>query len=356
MNTDLERIGRRELLRRGAALGAVLVSIDALAACGGSPAATIASATASPRPSPTPTALPAPETTTIRIAAGACDAPVMAAERFLREDGFTDVQLSDAAQIATLTNGKADLGTVFVTQHAAAVDSGNAVVALAGLHPGCAEIWAAPSVSSLAGLRGHTVAVPAKTADNIAYSMFSIALKNAGVDPRDVNIAIDTDPMKAFLEGRSDAVFVAATAAVALHGNPANKGHLILDQAMEKPWSEQDCCILVANADWMRANPVAAKRAVRAILRAADSLGKDRGDAARLATDKGLFGGAKNYEAVRAAANMVPLDWRALDLARSLRFHAGLMGQAALVRASADEIVSKGTASVVSELKGTLAK
>ncbi len=342
MNPDRKRIGRRELLRRGAALGAVLVSIDALAACGAAPATTIASATPSPRPSPTPTSLPAPETTSIRLAAGPCDAPLMAAERFLREEGFTDVQLSGPGQIATLTSAKADLSTIFVTEHAAAVDSGKAVVALAGVHPGCAELWAAPSVTSIAGLRGHTVSVPAKTADNIPYAMFSIALKNAGVDPKDVNIVVDANPLKAYLEGRSDAVFVAATGAVAMHANSANKGHLILDQAMEKPWSEQDCCILVANGDWLRANPIAARRAVRAILRAADSLGKDRGDAVKLATDKGLFGGSKSYEAVRAAANMVPLDWRVLDLARSLRFHGGLMEQVGLVKMAADDIAAKG--------------
>lgn len=44
--------------------------------------------------------------------------------------------------------------------------------------------------------------------------------------------------------------------------------------------------IVVANGDWLRANPIAAKRALRAVLRPADSVGGDRGDAAKLATDK----------------------------------------------------------------------
>ena len=345
-------VTRRDLLRRSAALGAVVVSIDALAACGAAPLATVASASPSPRPSPTPTPLPSPETTTIRLTAGVCDAPLMAAERFLREEGFTDVQISDAATLAAITGGKADLGTMFVTQLVGQVDNGKALVGIASVHAGCAEVWAPQSVSSLSDLRGRTVAVAAKNVDNIGYTFISIALKNAGIDPKDVNFVVDTDPMKAYLDGKSDALLAATTVTVALHANPANKGHLLVDQAMDKPWSEQDCCIVVAGGEWMRANPIAAKRAVRAILRAADSLGADRADAVKAATDKGLFGGSKNYDAARAAANMVSLDWRVLDPARSVRFHAGLMNQVGLVKMSADDLAAKGTdLSILKELK-----
>jgi hypothetical protein len=60
----------------------------------------------------------------------------------------------------------------------------------------------------------------AESADNTAYTFMSLALKYAGVDPKDVNVA---DPMKACLDDKSDALFVAATGAVAFHANPANK-------------------------------------------------------------------------------------------------------------------------------------
>lgn len=338
MDTEITRLGRRRLLQRGGALALAIVSLDALAGCAPGPVAGTSTAT------PAPTPLPAPEATAIRLTAGACDAPLMAAEAFLREEGFTDVQISDAGTLAALTGGKAELGQMFATPLIAAVDAGKPVIGLAGIHPACAEIWAPQSIASLADLRGRTVVVRAKTADDLAYTFLAIALKNAGVDPKDVAFVAqaDADTTKAYLEGKSDAVFVTATAAIALRANAANKGHVILDQMADKPWAEQDCCILAANADWARTNPNAAKRAVRAVMRAADSLGADRAPAVKLATDKGLFGGAKNYEAVRGAANMVPLDWRALDIERSIRFHAGLMADAGLLRSAPDETVRKG--------------
>lgn len=347
MRTNDGRIGRRDLLRKGAGLAVVLVSVDALAACGSAPPATAVKTTAAqtPSPAPTPTPLAAPETTTIRLTAGPCDAPIMAAERFLREEGFTDVQITDAASIPAITGGKADLGQAFVTPLVAAIEAGKPIVGLAGLHPGCAEVWAPRAIASLKDLRGRTVIVRAKTADDLAYTFLAIALKESGVDPKDVNFVAqaNADPTKEYLEGRSDAVFVTTTAAVALRANSANRGHVILEQTMAKPWSEPDCCILSANAEWTRANPVATKRAVRAVLRAADSLGADRGDAVKVATDKGLFGGAKNFESVRGAANMVPLDWRALDPARSVRFHAQLMADVGLSKMKADDAATKGT-------------
>lgn len=359
MGTRTTRIGRRDLLRKSAGLAVVVVWADALAACGpATPTTAVTAAPApTPSPSPSPTPLAAPETATIRLTAAACDAPIMAAERFLRDEGFTDVQITDAAALPALTGGKADLGQLFSTPLAAAVDTGKPVVGLAGMHAGCAEVWAPQRIASLKDLRGQTIVVRAKSADDLAYTFLAIALKNAGVDPKDVSFVVhaDADPTKAYLEGRSDAVFVTTTAAVGLRANSANKGHVIVDQAMDKPWSEQDCCILCANAEWARANPIAAKRAVRAVLRAADSMGADRADAVKIATDKGLFGGAKNYEAVRAAANMVPLDWRALDPGRSVRFHGQLMVDVGLLKITADDAATRGTdLRIFRELKSDL--
>jgi len=137
------------------------------------------------------------------------------------------------------------------------------------------------------------------------------------------------------------AVGAATTATAALRANPANKGHVILDTTMDEPWSRHDCCVMATTPDWLRANPIAAKRAIRAILRAADQLPADRADAAKLVTDKGLFGGPSNFALVRGAANMVPLKWRELDAAKSVRFHVTLMAAGGIVTVSPDEVVTK---------------
>ncbi len=354
MNRNRTAITRREILRRGGALAAALAAGPLLEACG--PAAGPAAATATPTATPTP--LPKPETTTLRIQCASCDAPVMAAERFLRDEGFTDVQITDTGGAAALAAGKLDMTIMFPPSMANTIQGGASIVALGGIHPGCVEIWAQPSVGSLKDLRGKTIVVRAKTLAELGYSYTAVVLKQAGVDPKDVNFVVqaDADPVKLYLEGKNDAVFVATTSAAALKVNPANKGHLIHSQVMDEPWAHLDCCILVATQDWYRANPVAAKRALRAVYRAADALPPDRADAAKLATDKGLFGGPANYALVREAANMVPLEWRDSDPEKSARFFAPLLTDTGLMKITLDDLLKSVDLRTLRELKTELKK
>jgi NitT/TauT family transport system substrate-binding protein len=334
-------LDRRQLLRRGIGVAALVAAGDLIAAC----APSDAGKPATPAPSPTP--LASPETTSLRLACVACDAPIMAAERYLRDEGFTDVQIlgmpNGRASVDAVLGGKADLGPAFAFEFAGAVQGRQPLIGLAGIHPGCIELWAIPSISSIKDLRGRTMVVRSKTGSDVGYLLAVMAVENAGIDPKDVNFVVqpDADLMKLYLEGKNDVVAASTTSAVTLRANPANKGHVILDAAMDEPWSRQDCCVIATTADWLRANPIAAKRAVRAILRAADQLPVDRAEAAKLVTDKGLFGGPSNFALVRGAANMVPLKWRELDAERSVRFYVRLMNAGGIVAATPDEVVAK---------------
>lgn len=326
-------IARREFL--GLGLGAVAAATvgEVLASCG-------SAVTGMARSTP----LPPPETKTIRLNFSVCDAPLMVAEPYLREEGFTDIQLSDInPQLTALANGKSDVAVPFVATLAAAVDAGKPYIGIGQLHPGCVELWAPQSVASLTELRGRTVVVNSKTPNFIANIFIFLALKNAGVDPSEVNFVVDpsADLTKLYLEGKSDLLFQWGMGAVAFHSNPANTGHVVLDQAMDPAWSHEDCCVIATTSDWFTANPVAARRVLRAIYRAADSLPGDRLNAARMATDNGLFGGGKNLALVRGAANMVPYGWREYDLARSMRFHARLMDSVGLLNLTPDQAVAR---------------
>jgi len=46
-------------------------------------------------------------------------------------------------------------------------------------------------------------------------------------------------------------------------------GHLVLSTATDRPWSQYFCCMVGAHRDFVRQHPVATKRALRAILKAA---------------------------------------------------------------------------------------
>jgi len=299
--------------------------------------------------------LPPPETTTIRIAHFPCDAPIMAGERYLRQEGFTNIQIVGPTTLAS--PARVDMAMYFSPiDIAAGLQEGQRIVALAGLHPGCAEIWAQPGIGSLRDLRGRTIVVRSKTLSD-PYAYIAVVLRHAGIDPtRDVNFVVqpDANPLNLYLEGKNDAVYVASAGAAALRANPANRGHVVHDMMMDDPWAKLDCCILVTAQDWYRAHPVAAKRAVRAIFRAADFQPPDRADAVQLVTDRGLFGGPNNFNNVRTAANMVPSNWREIDLERSTRFFGQLLTDVGLLRVSVDDMVRVLDLRILRELRAEL--
>jgi NitT/TauT family transport system substrate-binding protein len=334
----LSNLTRRRFLR---AAGLTLAGAGAgvLFGCGGDDDK---QATAS-----TPTPLPPPETANIRLSFAACDGPCMVSEHFLQEEGFQEVQLLAGASAASLTSDRADIAMQFVTSLAGHIEAGVQVVAIGALHPGCTEIWAPRTVATLKDMRGRTVVVRTKAIDemNFQYPYLAIALKHAGLDPADVNFIVqpEADLTRQFIEGNSDLLQLATTGAIAFRANPQNQGHLVHDQAMEKPWSEHQCCLITTTKAWLQAHPVAAKRALRALYRAADSLPKDRAEAAKAATDKGLFGGPASAELVRGAMSMLEFEWRKYDVADSLRFHGKLLNDVGLVKMPSDEVVAKGT-------------
>ena len=45
---------------------------------------------------------------------------------------------------------------------------------------------------------------------------------------------------------------------------------MIVNTAVDRPWSQYFCCMLCGNRDFVRDHPVATKRVLRAILKAAD--------------------------------------------------------------------------------------
>lgn len=334
---------RREVLRRSAGIAA--------AVAGGRLLAPYLAHSAFARQV---TPLPPPETTTIRLGTLPCDHPIMASEAFLQQEGFIQTEILAGQQLAS---GRVDVDVSFsVFTIAQLLESGQRPVVFAGLHPGCVEIWAQPGIRSLQDLRNRTLVVQSRTLGNSAYAYTAIALKHAGVDPAQVNWVVqpDANPVNLFLEGRNDAVYAATVTTAALHANPANRGQVIHSQLMERPWSTLPCCLLIAKQEWYRANPVAAKRAVRAILRAADGQTSNRFDAVKRVTDRGLFGGPANFNNVLYAASMVPANWRDLDPERSIRFYGQLLADVGLLKVSVDDMVRTVDLRILQELRAEL--
>jgi NitT/TauT family transport system substrate-binding protein len=338
-------VGRRELLRRTLAVGATITGAGLLAACDPRPASTETSSSAS---------LPPPETTTVRwVSPPPCD-PLWIAKDYLLEEGFRDVQLVRLPPTTTewLTADKADFNTGgYPSLIAANVDAGLPIVALAGIHPGCFELFATPSIATIRDLRGKTIAVNAKNVSDQFYTFFAILLAYVGVDPRTEVNFIEVPPdsaalRDAFLDGRSQAFIAPAASGPLLRRNPRNPGKVILDTTMDKPWSQYYCCNLVANRNWVRKYPIATKRFTRAILRAMDVVAKDKPRAAREYVAGGFNSTTASpidEEITNEIIRDLSYDWREIDAEETLRFFTLRLADAKLIKSTPQQIIAQGS-------------
>jgi len=65
-------------------------------------------------------------------------------------------------------------------------------------------------------------------------------------------------------------------------------GHVLFSTAEDHPWSQYFCCMLAGNRDYVRNHPVATKRVLRAILKAADLCANEPALVARRIVDAGF--------------------------------------------------------------------
>ncbi len=340
-----DAVTRRALLRGTLGTAAALAGGGLIAACAPGGLSGVAAPGAS---------LPPPETTTVRfVSPAACDPPTAIAKEFLLEEGFTDIQYVSVNVTTTewLTANKADFHSGYGNLIAANIDAGLPMLALAGIHPGCFELYAAPGISGIRDLRGKTVAVNAKNASDQFFGFFSILLAYVGIDPlTEVNF-VEIKPgvaalRDAFVDGRSQAFIAPAAFGPELRRNPKNPGKVILDTTMDKPWSQYYCCQLVANRDWARRYPIATKRVTRAVLRACDVVAKDRASAAHEYVARGFFSttpGATDEQIVNEVIRDLSYDWRELDPEETLRFFALRLADAKLVKMTSQQVIAQGS-------------
>jgi NitT/TauT family transport system substrate-binding protein len=104
------------------------------------------------------------EKTTVRIANrhSLCNAPQHVAEELLRAEGFTNIRYIDTVAAATaeaIAGGKVDFSMAHASYWVPAIDAGEPVVLLAGVHVGCFELFAREGIHSVVDLKGNSVGV-----------------------------------------------------------------------------------------------------------------------------------------------------------------------------------------------------
>jgi NitT/TauT family transport system substrate-binding protein len=286
------------------------------------------------------------ETTTVRIANrhSLCNAPQHVAEELLRAEGFTEIRYIETAAAATagtIAGGKVDFSMAHASYWVPAIDAGEPVVLLAGVHVGCFELFARDGIHGVADLKGKSVGVEALGTSTHVFLAATAA--HVGLDPandiRWVTTGPKVKPLELFADGKIDAFLGAPPEPQELRAR--NIGHVIFNSSLDRPWSQYFCCMLGGNREFVRQHPVATKRVLRAILKATDLCAREPAGMAHHMVERGF---SDRYDYALQALREVPYDrWREYDAEDTVRFYSLRLHEIGMIKLSPQKIIADGT-------------
>jgi len=284
------------------------------------------------------------ETTTVRLPkiSSICVAPQYVADELLRAEGFTDIRY-----VATGTNapeaiarGEIDFGSNFAPVLVTGLDRGFPITALGPEHVGCFEVFGRQGIQSILDLKGKSVWVEA--IGSPTHLFLSVIAANIGIDPsKDINWVTSgsVKPMQLFMDGKIDAFLGLPPEPQELRAR--HVGRVLLNSAVDRPYSHYICCLLIGSRDYVRNYPVATKRVLRAILKANELCATEPARAARRLVDGGF---TDRYDYALQTLTELPYDkWRDYDPEDSVRFYALRLHEAGMTKSSPQKIIADGT-------------
>jgi NitT/TauT family transport system substrate-binding protein len=283
------------------------------------------------------------ETTTIRLTkvTDMCMAPQFVMQDLLQTEGFTDVEYVEIPipQISeTIGSGKADLGLGYIHGLVLSVDRGLPITMVAGVMVGCVEVFAQEGIRSVGDLKGKKLGVRASGSG--PHGLLAAMLAHVGLDPvKDVEWVADPKFIQAFLDGKVDAIELVPPASQELRARKI--GHVIVNNAIDRPWSEYFCCMLAGHRDFIRKNPVATKRVLRAMLQASDLCAREPERSARRLVDGGF---TPRYDlALEALHDNIFDKWREYDAEDTVRFYALRLHDVGFIKSNPQKLIAEST-------------
>jgi NitT/TauT family transport system substrate-binding protein len=286
-----------------------------------------------------------PETTTIRLAkrSSICIAPQYIAEDLLRAEGFTDIQYiirSPAVLSEAIGRGEVDFSLHYSAPSIVAIDAGEPITFVAGVHIGCLELFAHQGIRSIRDLKGKKVGLEAW---GLAPHVFVTSMAAyVGLDPaKDLNwvLSPSVNPMELFAEGKIDAFLGTPPEPQELRARKI--GRVIVNSSIDRPWSQHYCCMLTGNRDFVHRHPVATKRVLRAILKATDFCVSNPAAAARQIVERGF---TPRYDYALQTLQEVPYNkWREYDPEDTLRFYALRLREAGMIKSTPKKLIADAT-------------
>jgi NitT/TauT family transport system substrate-binding protein len=194
------------------------------------------------------------------------------------------------------------------------------------------------SVRSIRDLKGKTVAVP--DLGGAHHTFVASMASYVGVDPKqDINFVTLSVPesIQLLSDGKIDALMGFPPVPQELREKKI--GHVIVTSGLDRPWSQYFCCTVAANGEFVRKNPIATKRALRAIVKAANFCAAEPERAARLVADKGY-----RYDyALQTMLEIRYTRWQDYDPEDTVRFYALRLREAGMIKSTPQKIIADGT-------------
>ena len=288
------------------------------------------------------------ETTTVRLPwwvdTSYCWAGAYIAGELMRADGFTDVRYvkgdKSVDQSVWIARGETDFSVNFSPNHIASINAGVPIKVLTGLHSGCLELIAKESIRSVTDLRGKRVGVDGF--NHSRHVWLTLMAAYVGLDPvNDIQWVLTegNKPTELFAQGKIDAFLGTPPQPQELRAKKI--GHTILNNTIDRPWSQYFCCMISATTDYVNRYPVATKRVLRSILKAADLCVSDPQMVARQMVDREFM---PSYDYALQTLKDIRYDrWRDFDPEDSLRFYTLRMQELGMIKSTPQQIIADGT-------------
>ena len=295
---------------------------------------------------PASAAEPPPETRHIRIqdAPIACFAPLYVAEELLVAEGFTKVEYVKTplgeGPTEKLASGGLDIAQDDSAALLMSLDAGAPIVVLAGIHTGCWELFAQAPIKSLLDLKGKTIAAPEKSS---RQAFVAAMLASVGLNPRKDVTWINHAPaesMRLFEQGKIDALMGFVPEPQELRAR--NIGKVLINTLTDRPWSQYFCCLFAGNREFVRKNPVATKRALRALMKAVDLCASQPEQAGKLMAARGFAAPQSGY-VLQSIKEIGYRHWREYEAEDTMRFWSLRLREVGIVKSDPKKLLARGT-------------
>jgi len=202
------------------------------------------------------------------------------------------------------------------------------------------ELFGHEGIRSIRDLKGRKVGVQAL--GSLPNVFVNAMAAYVGLNPsKDIEWVVSPAiaPKQLFVERRIDAFLGTPPEPQELRARKI--GHVIVNSAVDRPWSQLFCCMLAANRGFARKHPVATKRVLRAVLKATDFCASDPMAAARRIVDAGF---TPSYDYTLQTLQELPYNkWREYDPEDTIRFYGLRLREAGMVKSTPAKIIAEAT-------------